>query len=397
MDEKRKDTPEDVTRLGSYIKSTLAGESYQAFLPPPLPPTPPLNLVPLQKLLVRAGQAIGRLDGVADVMPDSNLLLYYYVRKEAVLSSQIEGTQSSLSDLLLYESNEAPSVPMDDVIEVSSYVAALEHGLKRLKEGFPLSLRLIREMHKILLSHGRGSNKQPGEFRTSQNWIGGTRPGNARFVPPPPEKLMDCLDAFEKYLHIEERPYSSLIDAGLLHVQFETIHPFLDGNGRIGRLLITFFLIVMGDLKQPLLYLSLFFKNNREEYYERLGAVRQTGDWEGWLEFFLTGVAETSDQVVETSQAISALFATDLVKIETLKRAGISARQVHDILRRKAFVSAIDAAKTLEMTVPTARTALNNLKKIGIVRDISGKGKERLYIYTGLLDILEKGTFPISY
>lgn len=396
MDEKRKDTQES-TRLGSYLKSTLAGETYQAFLPPALPPVPPLDLVPLQKLLVRAGQAIGRLDGVADVIPDSNLLLYYYVRKEAVLSSQIEGTQSSLSDLLLYESNEAPSVPMDDVVEVSSYVAALEHGLKRLSEGFPLSLRLIREMHKILLAKGRGSNKQPGEFRTSQNWIGGTRPGNARFVPPPPERLMECLDQFEKYLHTEERPYASLIDAGLIHVQFETIHPFLDGNGRIGRLLITFFLIVMGDLKQPLLYLSLFFKNNREEYYQRLNAVRQAGDWEGWLEFFLTGVAETADQVVETSQAISTLFTDDLVKIESLKRAGISARQVHDLLRGKAIISAIAAAKALDMTVPTARTALNNLKELGIVHDISGKGKERLYIYTGLVDLLEKGTEPIAY
>lgn len=396
MDEKRKDTQES-TRLGTYLKSTLAGEAYQAFLPPALPPVPSLDLVPLQKLLVRAGQAIGRLDGVSDVIPDGNLLLYYHVRKEAVLSSQIEGTQSSLSDLLMYESNEAPSVPMDDVVEVSSYVAALEHGLTRLKGGFPLSLRLIREMHKILLAKGRGSNKQPGEFRTSQNWIGGTRPGNARFVPPPPDRLMEYLDLFEKYLHAEERPYASLIDAGLIHVQFETIHPFLDGNGRIGRLLITFFLIVMGDLKQPLLYLSLFFKNNREEYYQRLNAVRQTGDWEGWLEFFLTGVSETADQVVETSHAISALFTADLAKIESLKRAGINARQVHGLLRSKALISAIDAAKELKITVPTARTALNNLKELGIVRDISGKGKERLYIYTRLVEILEKGTEPIAY
>lgn len=347
--------------------------------------------------MVRAGQAIGRMDGVSNVLPDGNLLLYYYVRKEAVLSSQIEGTQSSLSDLLLYESNEAPSVPMDDVVEVSSYVAALEHGLTRLREDFPLSLRLIRDMHGVLLAKGRGSNKQPGEFRTSQNWLGGSRPGNAEFVPPPPDRLMECLDLFEKYLHIEERPYASLIDAGLIHVQFETIHPFLDGNGRIGRLLITFFLIVMGDLKQPILYLSLFFKNNRQEYYERLSAVRQSGDWEGWLKFFLTGVAETADQVVETSHAISALFAADLAKIESLKRAGISARQVHGLLRGKAIISAIHAAKALEITVPTARAALNNLKELGIVRDISGKGKERLYIYTGLVDILEKGTEPIVY
>jgi Fic family protein len=384
-------------RLGTYIKCSVTGESYQAFMPPALPPEPPLNLQPLAGLLAKASKAIGRLDGIADVMPDSGLFLYYYVRKEAVLSSQIEGTQSSLSDLLLYESNEAPNVPIDDVVEVSCYVAALEHGLKRIKEGFPLSLRLIREMHEVLLCKGRGSHKQPGEFRTSQNWIGGSRPGNARFVPPPPERLMECLDAFEKYLHRDERPYSSIIDAGLIHVQFETIHPFLDGNGRIGRLLITFFLIIMGDLKQPWLYLSLFFKNNREEYYQRLNAVRQTGDWEGWLDFFLQGVAETADQVVATSQKISELFARDQEKIATLKRAAISAGAVHKLLRRKAMISAIDAAKILEVTVPTARAALNNLKELGIVNDISGRGKERLYIYSNLISLLEQGAEPITY
>ncbi len=257
-------------RLGTYLKRSVAGEVYQAFVPPELPPEPPLNLAPLAKLLAKASRAVGRLDGVADVLPDRDLFLYYYVRKEAVLSSQIEGTQSSLSDLLLYESDEAPSVPVDDVAEVSRYVAAVEHGLRRIRDGFPLSLRLIREMHEILLSTGRGSHQLPGEFRTSQNWIGGSRPGNARFVPPPPERLTECLDRFEKYLHRDERQYSSLIDAGLIHVQFETIHPFLDGNGRIGRLLITFFLILTGDLKQPWLYLSLFFRNNREEYYQRI-------------------------------------------------------------------------------------------------------------------------------
>jgi len=384
------------SRLGSYIRCSMAGETYQAFLPPSLPPQPPINLIPLQGLLTKANQALGKLDAVADVLPDSNLLLYYYVRKEAVLSSQIEGTQSSLSDLLLHESGEAPSVPIDDVIEVSSYVAALEHGLKRVKEGFPVSLHLIREMHAILLSKGRGSNMQPGEFRTSQNWIGGSRPGNAAFVPPPPDRLMDCLDAFEKYLHLEERSYASLIDAGLIHVQFETIHPFLDGNGRIGRLLITFFLMMMGDLRQPNLYLSLFFKNNCQEYYSRLSAVRTAGDWEGWLDFFLHGVAETSNQVVQTSQAISALFKADQEKITTLKRAAITARQVHSQLQKTAISNAINMASALEVSVPTARAALNNLKELGIVKDISGSGKERLYIYTALIDILDQGAEPIA-
>ncbi len=385
------------TRLGKYIKCSVTGEAYQAFLPSDLPPNPPVDLIPLQALLAKANQALGKLDAVSDILPDHTLLLYYYVRKEAVLSSQIEGTQSSLSDLLLYESNEIPSVPLDDVAEVSSYVSALEHGLNRVQDGFPLSLRLIREMHKILLSTGRGSNQQPGQFRSSQNWIGGSRPGNAAFVPPPVEHLMDCLDAFEKYLHLEERPYSSLIDAGLLHVQFESIHPFLDGNGRIGRLLITFFLMMMGDLRQPNLYLSLYFKNNRSAYYERLSAVRSSGDWEGWLEFFLKGVTETASQVVQTSQAVSNLFKTDIEKIATLKRAGISAGYVHEYLQQKAIVNATNAAQILDVTIPTARAALKNLKELGIVHDISGSGKERLYIYTALIDLLEKGTELIVY
>ncbi len=384
-------------RLGTYIRCSVVGESYQAFIPSPLPPQPEINLIFLQNHLAKANQALGKLDAASNILPDSNLLLYYYVRKEAVLSSQIEGTQSSLSDLLLYESNEAPSVPIDDVVEVSSYVAALEHGLKRVREGFPVSLRLIREMHKILLSKGRGSNQQPGEFRTSQNWVGGSRPGNASFVPPPTEHLMECLDRFEKYLHLEERSYTSLIDAGLIHVQFETIHPFLDGNGRIGRLLITFFLMMMGDLRQPNLYLSLFFKNNRQSYYERLSAVRATGDWEGWLEFFLTGVTETANQAVETSSAISALFKSDLDKIKTLNRSSASAQKAHNFLQKKAIVSAQSTTEILGVSTPTARAALNNLKELGVVKDISGTGKERLFIYSDLVDLLEKGTEPITY
>lgn len=387
----------DSERLGTYIvSSSTAGEAFKAFMPPPLPPQPPLDLAGLEQVLSRAAKALGRLEGVSHVLP-GNLLLYYYIRKEAVLSSQIEGTQSSLADLLLYESHEAPSVPVDDVEEVSSYVAALEHGLKRLGEGFPLSLRLIREMHEVLLSTGRGSEKQPGEFRKSQNWIGGSRPGNAQYVPPPPDRLMECLDAFEKYLHPEERHYSPLIDAGLIHAQFETIHPFLDGNGRTGRLLITFFLILRQELSKPMLYLSLFFKNNRQEYYERLNAVRQKGDWEGWLHFFLTGVAETADQVVATSEAISQLMESDKQKIGGLKRAAASAQKVHGVLCRKAMISAIGAAEKLEVSVPTARSALHNLLKLNIVREIRGKGKERLYVYQALVDLLEKGTEPIAY
>ena len=374
------------SRLGTYIRCNVAGESYQAFVPPPLPP--PIDLSQLQKPLSQANQALGRLNAILETLPDSHLFLYYYIRKEAVLSSQIEGTQSSLSDLLLYEST-GEAIPIRDVVEVSSYVAAFYHGLKRIDNGFPLSLRLIREMHKILLSNDFGKSKQPGQFRSSQNWVGGQRPGNAFFVPSPASHLMECLDHFEKYLHVKQRPYTSLIDAGLIHVQFETIHPFLDGNGRMGRLLITFFLILMGDLKKPILYLSLFFKNHRSVYYEKLNAVRTAGDWEGWLEFFLTGIIKTSHQVIEISKAISNLYKNDFAKIERLKRARFSAQAGHNLLQKKAIVSATHTAKILNISTPTARGALNNLKDLNIVR-VKPIGKEQFYIYTELINLLEK-------
>jgi Fic family protein len=351
----------------------------------------------LHELLSRATLALGRLDAVAEHLPDTHLLLYFYVRKEAVLSSQIEGTQSSLSDLLLYETKEAPGVPIDDVQEVSSYVSALKHGLKRLREGFPLSLRLIREMHAILLSKGRGSHKQPGEFRTSQNWIGGSRPGNAKLVPPPPERLMECLDALEKYMHADNRPYPALIDAALIHVQFETIHPFLDGNGRIGRLLITFLLSLAGILKEPILYLSLFFKNNRDAYYERLDAVRSAGDWEGWLEFFLTGVAETADQVSATMKQSVSLFEKDEEAIKSLKRARINAAKAHEFLRARAMTTVPECAKALGVTAPTARAALNNLLRLKIVNEVSGRERGKIYVYKSLVDLLEQGTQPLAH
>ena len=287
------DSPNQI--LGTYIVSTIGGESVRSYVPPPLPPDPAVGMGQLQLLLEQANQALGRLDGFTSVLPDLSLslFLYAYVRKEALLSSQIEGTQSSLSDLLLFENSEAPGVPIQDVQEVSNYVAALNHGMRRLREGFPLSLRLIREIHGVLLSEGRGSNKEPGEFRRSQNWIGGTRPGNAAFVPPPPDRVMECMGQLEIFLHEERRDIPLLIKAALVHVQFETVHPFLDGNGRLGRLLITFMLCASGSLREPILYLSLYLKTHRETYYELLTEVRSKGDWETWLEFFLTAVKET--------------------------------------------------------------------------------------------------------
>ncbi|KTC70171.1 Filamentation induced by cAMP protein Fic [Legionella birminghamensis] len=289
---------EYIERIGEQVKSSVAGETYTAYVPKPLPPSPSIEMDKIYPYLDQASLALGRLDGLSIILPDPSLFLYMYIRKEAVLSSQIEGTQSSLSDLLLYENQEIQGVPDQDVVEVSNYVAAIEHGLERIKNGFPLSLRLIREMHEILLSKGRGSSKQPGEFRRSQNWIGGTRPGNAKFVPPPPERLMETLDALEKFLHDETIKLPTLVKAALAHHQFETIHPFLDGNGRLGRLLITFILCVDGIMEQPMLYLSLYFKTHRQQYYDHLQLVRDTGDWEEWLQFFLKGVVETANELL---------------------------------------------------------------------------------------------------
>src|SRR5437764_12704121 len=312
------------SRLGTYVVKTFKDESFRAYVPPPLPPDPPLALQPLLALLEQANQALGRLDGLASVLPDPSLFIYLYVRKEAVLSSQIEGTQSSFSDLMLFESAEAPSVPLEDVQEVSNYVAAMNHGLERLRTGFPLSLRLIREIHEILLSKGRGSEKQPGEFRRTQNWIGGSRPGNAVFVPPPPELVPDCMSSLELFLHEDRPDLPLLIKAGLVHVQFETIHPFLDGNGRLGRLLITFLLCAQNVIRVPLLYLSLYFKAHRTTYYDLLDRVRIKGDWEVWLDFFLTGVKETADHAASAARRIVALFEEDQRRIEALGRPAAS-------------------------------------------------------------------------
>jgi Fic family protein len=381
-------------RLGRFIVSTFGGETVRAFLPPSLPPIPGVRLESLQVLLEQANQSLGRLDGLASALPDLALFLYAYVRKEAVLSSQIEGTQSSLSDLLLFENDEAPGVPIEDVQEVSNYVAALNHGLKRMREGFPLSLRLIREIHEVLLSHGRGSEKEPGEFRRSQNWIGGTRPGNAAFVPPPPDLVMECMGQLENFLHKERPELPLLIRAGLVHVQFETIHPFLDGNGRLGRLLITFQLCAGGALHEPILYLSLFFKTHRQVYYDLLTSVRTEGNWEAWLEFFLTGIKETSDQAIDAARRIIALLAADRKKIESLGRSAASLLRVHQYAQTHPIFSIASAAKAIGTTFPTVAGAVDQMRRGGILREITGKRRHRLFAYGGYLDVLNEGTEP---
>jgi len=382
-------------RSGRFISSSVAGETYRSFVPNPLPPVPALDLGPdHMALMEKANWALGRLDGLASLLPNTALFIYFYVRKEALLSSQIEGTQSSLSDLLLFESDEVPGVPLDDVMEVSNYIAAMNHGLKRLQEGFPISLRLINEIHGVLLAKGRGSDKTPGEFRRSQNWVGGTRPGNAMFVPPPAHMVMECMGALENYLHQEDVP--TLIKAALAHVQFETIHPFLDGNGRLGRLLITFLLCASGVLKEPLLYLSLYFKTHREAYYDLLQRVRTEGVWEEWVSFFLQGVLETSEQAVTAARSILTLFEADRIKIEALGRTASSALRVHQALQKNPILTITNAEKNTGVSYPTASTALKHLQKLGIVRETTGRERNRLFVYDAYLRILGEGTEPLK-
>jgi Fic family protein len=378
---------------GRYEPTTVGGERVRAFVPAPLPPDPPVDLRgELQQLLEAAVLAVGRLDGASALLPDASLFLYSYVRKEAVLSSQIEGTQSSLSDLLLFELEELPGAPVEDVVEVSNYVAALDHWLARLRAGFPLSNRLIREAHGVLLSRGRGSGGAPGEFRRSQNWIGGTRPGNARFVPPPHTEIEGCMAALERFVHADSDGLPLLVRAGLAHVQFETIHPFLDGNGRVGRLLIALMLSEAGVLGQPLLYLSLHLKRHRATYYELLDRVRRAGDWEAWLSFFLEGVRVTADEAVTTARRLEAMFQDDRRRITPVGRRAGSALRVHDAIKARPLLSLKFLAETTGLSFPAAASAMDLLVELGIARELTGKRRNRLFAYDQYLRTLSEGT-----
>ena len=378
--------------IGEFQITNTGDEPVRAFVPHPLPPDPPLQMDGrLNQALAEAMLALGRLDGISSLLPDPDRFLYAYVRKEAVLSSQIEGTQSSLSDLLLYELEESPGSPIDDVVEVSNHVAAMEHGLKRLDGGFPLASRLIREIHGELLSRGRGSSKTPGEFRTSQNWIGGTRPGNAHFVPPPHSAVPDCMTAFEKFLNDRHDGLPPLIRAGLAHVQFETIHPFLDGNGRVGRLLITFQLCSDGVLVEPMLYLSLYFKQHREVYYNLLTHVRETGDWETWLEFFLEGVIETAGAAVDTAHRLLTMLDADRETLERQGRRVGSVLRVHEALANKVILSLTGIRKMTGLSFPAASAAMDILAEQGIAREFTGRRRARLFAYEEYLAILNEG------
>lgn len=380
-------------RAGTFRRAVSGDETYEIFHPKPLPPDPPLDIAPLQDLADRANQALGRLDGITMLLPNPEQFLYSYVRKEAVLSAQIEGTQSSLSELLLFEHEDAPGVPRPEVAEPLNYVRALYQALERIEGGFPLSNRLLRDVHAILLADTRGRDIAPGEFRTSQNWIGGTRPGNARFVPAPPDQVPSAMSDLEKFLH--DRPVRTpiLLKAALAHAQFETIHPFLDGNGRLGRLLVT--LLLCGEervLSKPLLYLSLYLKRNRDEYYERLQRVRTHGEWEEWVRFFLEGVIEVAESAAETTRRLLALVERDRQRIQTLGRAAATAARLHEIAVKEIVFRIPEAARRLETSEVTTGNAARNLEGLGIVRETTGRRRNKRFVYSEYLSIIEEGT-----
>ena len=381
---------------GRYVKVATAGESFNAFIPALLPPKPAVEWTPALRARFDAALVeLGRLDAVTDLLPNAQLVLYSFVRKEAVFSSMIEGTQSSLADLMLFELDEQPGVPVEDAREVSRYVAALEHGLKRLRGGFPLSLRLLREVHKVLLvggtGGGRGAKLTPGEFRRSQVWIGGTRPGNAMFVPPPANELDECLKHLERFLHDQPAVTSPLVKAALAHVQFETIHPFLDGNGRVGRLLIALQLASDGLLRLPLLYLSLYFKQHRQTYYELLNTVRLKGDWETWLEFFADAVVASATQAADSAKRLLALASDDIRRIEGLGRAAVSAMAVHQALQRQPIATAASLAASTGLTPATVNKSLAHLERIGVVAELTRKQRGRVFSYARYAEILSEG------
>jgi Fic family protein len=374
---------------GTYEVATVGEERVRCFVPAPLPPRPPLQLHGrVQQLLESASLALGRLDSATALLPDQSLFLYSYVRKEAVLSSQIEGTQTSISDLLLFELDQGPGVPLEDVVEVSNYVAAVDHGVARLREGLPLSNRLIREVHRVLLSRGRGSGKDPGEFRRSQNWIGGSRPRNATYVPPPSSRVLECMGSLEQFLHADRAGLPVLLRAGLAHVQFETIHPFLDGNGRVGRLLIPLLLCEAGVLREPLLYLSLHMKRHRTYYFDLLQRVRLEGDWEAWLEFFLDGVAEVAEEGVATAELLTTTFAGDREDIAQSGRRAASAVRVHEALKARPILSLGATREITGLSFPTVSAAMDLLVQKGIARELTGRRRDRLFVYDRYLAII---------
>lgn len=382
-------------RTGHFDTAVYGEESVRAFVPSPLPPEPPIDLADIAQLLERATAALGSLDAVTTHLPDPDLFIYSYVRREAQLSSEIEGTQSSLSDLLEFELTGAPGALTDDVTEVSNYVAALNHGLRRMRDDdFPLSNRLIRELHERLLRSGRGSEKLPGEFRRSQNWIGGRRPATAAYVPPPHLEVQNCMAELERFIHSRDDGLPALVRAGLAHVQFETIHPFLDGNGRVGRMLIPFILHQAGLLSEPILYLSLYFKQYRSTYYDLLNQIRDDGDWEKWLAFFLDGVAATAQHGVQTAHGLRSLFERDRKRIQETGRRASSALRVHAAFMNRPLLSIAALGEGTRLSQSAVASSVQMLEEMNVVVEATGRRRGRLFVYQEYLHTLNQDLPP---
>ena len=387
---------------GTYEITSFNDEQVRAFVPDPLPPEPKINIAPMYQQMEAAAVALGNLDAESRMLPDPDLFLYLYIRREALLSSQIEGTQSSLSDLFVYEfdSNKAEAPKQLDVTEVSNYIAALEHGIDlldgRAPEGpLPVCNRLIRATHSVLLRSGRGSDKLPGQFRRSQNWIGGNRPGNAAYVPPPHAQVEDCMGDLERFINADGDGLPAIVRAGLAHAQFETIHPFLDGNGRLGRLLISFILREAGLLARPVLYISLHLKRERDRYYDLLGQIRVNGDWEAWLEFFIEGVRVTAEDGIRTARRLTETFERDRARIEQAGRRAGSALRAHEALKQRPTLSIARIAEQTGLSIPAASSAVALLLQLGIVREMTGRRRGRVFGYAEYIDILSEGAEPL--
>ena len=365
---------------------------YKAFVPEKLPPSPVLRIEgALQNLLSQADMALARLDGMGYFLPNAELFIAMYVRKEALLSSQIEGTQASLEDIFAYESGDKPE-NINDVAEVINYIGALNYGMDRLKT-LPMSLRLIKEIHGVLMQGTRGGNKAPGEFRKTQNWIGppGSTLKDAGYIPPPPQDVLKAMGDLEHYIH-KGRKLPVLIDCGLVHYQFESIHPFLDGNGRVGRLLITFYLYFREVLHRPLLYLSYYFKKNRQEYYDRLNMVRDNGDYEQWIAFFLKGIVETADSAVGTARKILELQTKHREMLWEKKLSSPLAVGILERLFQKPYVSVNDVAKEFSISFQAASNLVSHLAGAGILYEITGKKRDKRFLYREHITILSEGT-----
>jgi Fic family protein len=378
---------------GAFRLIRVPGENYRAFVPRGLNASPPVSLTGADALLNdEARAALARLDGLSPFIPDANLFIYMYLRKEALLSAQIEGTQSSLSDLLLFE-DEDPQDSLEDAVEVTDYIGALRFGLDRMKV-LPLSTRLFNEIHARLVEHGRGRNLQPGLLRRSQNWIGGTRPGNARFVPPPASEVPDCLADLERYLNDDGSLELPLVRIARAHAQFETVHPYLDGNGRLGRLLITLGLVSFGIVEEPLLYLSLYLKEHRDLYYDLLQRTRTHGEWLEWIRFFLEGVRQTARQATETARQIVALFRKDRIALEGL-RSSATLRRLHTELQRTPILSVTRAVALTGISHPTTMKGFETMESLKLVRELTGRKRGRIFEYTAYLNLLREGTDPL--